>query len=213
MRHSKTYRRWLLIIAFCIAAATVAPVVRASSEVMTPSNSGLDAKRAIPKAFVEGALGTAEQKTVRGVFFDVEGKELTFEDFKDKVLVLVFWAHWSLDSLTLLHGMQKVRDYLDLTDMKDVIEILPISGHADGFSPNRVEKIGVEHGLKMPLYFDQEGALFDYFEVRSVPLALIVDKRGKVIYRVKGYMKWDSVAVVKQLLTIATTESSGVLPS
>ena len=214
MRHSKIYRQWwLLIMALCIVAAAAAPAVYATSEVMVPGNLGLDSTRAIPKAFVEGALGAAERKTVRGAFFDAKGVELTFEDFRDKVLILVFWAHWNLDSLTLLQGMQKVRDHLALTDVKDAIEILPISGQVDGISRDKVEKIATEHGLKMPLYFDEGGALFDYFDVRSVPLTLIADRRGKIIYRVKGYMKWDSVAVVKQLLTIATTELSMVLPS
>ncbi|MCU7612085.1 TlpA family protein disulfide reductase [Anaplasma capra] len=153
----------------------------------------------LPKAFIAGEL-RENVKMANKPFFDLSGKEFSAKDFEGRVLVVAFWAPWSLESVALLRELQAIWDHLNQKEIKDKITFLPIS-YGDRHA---VRSFCKEYGISMTVYLDEGRALFDYFNVRAIPLTLIVDRGGLVLYRIDGNVKWDGVDVIGKLLSIAS---------
>ncbi|WP_037349520.1 TlpA family protein disulfide reductase, partial [Anaplasma marginale] len=107
---------------------------------------------------------------------------------------------WSLESVALLRELQAIWDHLNQKEAKDRIVFLPVS-YGDAHA---VQSFCKEYGIALTVYLDTNRALFDYFDVRAIPLTLIVDRGGVVLYRIDGNVKWDSVDVIGKLLSMAS---------
>ncbi|MDB1135380.1 TlpA family protein disulfide reductase [Candidatus Anaplasma sp. TIGMIC] len=164
----------------------------------------VDSKNALPRAFTDGRLGHGIKVGERSLS-DLEGNEVILSEFKGKTLFITFWAPWNLDSVTTIQGLQVVSEYLSSRGIRERAVFLPVSDT----NIDDVESIKLardSYGIGLSLYLDDDHELFDYFDVRAIPLTLIVDGDGVVIYRIAGYMKWDSDVVMKALLTVVGEE-------
>jgi len=117
---------------------------------------------------------------------DTEGKEVTMEQFKGKMLVIDFWATWCMPCKAALPGMQLlVNKYKADTTVKFLFI------HTKEFKGTSFEKVKgeaqvyfKEHDYQMPLYFDMkaqgsnENKVADAFQVKGIPHKVIVDKNG-----------------------------------
>ncbi|WP_249548438.1 TlpA family protein disulfide reductase [Anaplasma phagocytophilum] len=155
----------------------------------------------MPRVFVEGKVSRGFKVSNKSLA-DLDGKELTLRDIaQDKVCVIVFWAPWNLDSVILLQGIQRVSENLAAKDLGDAVVVLPISdvGIDDVSTVLRARD---SYNLTLSMYIDVKHELFDYFDVTAIPLTLVVNKKGEVIYRIVGYMQWENAAVENELLSI-----------
>ncbi|ABD43592.1 ahpC/TSA family protein [Anaplasma phagocytophilum] len=155
----------------------------------------------LPRVFVEGKVSRGF-KVSNKFLADLDGTELTLRDIaQDRVCVIVFWAPWNLDSVMLLQGIQRVSENLAAKDLGDTVVFLPISDVGIDDVP-KVLRARDSYGLTLPMYIDVKHELFDYFDVTAIPLTLIVNRKGEVIYRIVGYMQWENTAVENELLSI-----------
>ena len=108
----------------------------------------------------------------------MDGKEVKLSDYKGKKVYLKFWASWcgpckrSMPELVELAG-KKDRDF----------EILSIvaPGLQGEKSVEDFPKWYQEQGYKdVPVLFDTSGAIFQAYQVRSIPTEILIDSQGKI---------------------------------
>ncbi|WP_238523248.1 TlpA family protein disulfide reductase [Anaplasma centrale] len=190
-----------LLLKACWSLVFVAVLVFAHGACLAASSGGGEDEdiNKLPKAFIAGELREVVKMPDKP-FFDLNGKEFSAKNFEGRVLVVAFWAPWSLESVTLLKELQAIWDHLNHKEVRNSIVFLPVS-YGDAHA---VQSFCKEYGIALTVYLDKGRALFDHFDVRAIPLTLIVDRGGVVLYRIDGNVKWDSVDVIGKLLSIAS---------
>ncbi|MGN7678299.1 MAG: TlpA family protein disulfide reductase [Anaplasma sp.] len=162
---------------------------------------GVANKKGFPKAFIRETL-QEDMRMTAAPFFDLNAKQFSAEDFSGQVLIVIFWAPWSVESAALLKELQVTWERLKQKGASD-ITFLPIS-YVDAAA---VKSFCDEYGVTLTMYLDQDKRLFDHFDVQSMPLTLIVGRDGSVLYRIVGSAKWDSASVLNRLLSMATQKT------
>lgn len=108
----------------------------------------------------------------------MDGKTVKLSDYRGKKVYLKFWASWcgpckrSMPELVELAG-KKDRDF----------EILSIvaPGLQGEKSVEDFPKWYQEQGYKdVPVLFDTSGAIFQAYQVRSIPTEILIDSQGKI---------------------------------
>ena len=108
----------------------------------------------------------------------MDGKEVKLSDYKGKKVYLKFWASWcgpcrkSMPELMELAAKQD-RDFEILT------VIAP--GLQGEKSTEQFPKWYQEQGYKdIPVLYDETGATFQAYQIRSIPTEILIDSEGKV---------------------------------
>ena len=159
----------------------------------------------LPEVFTTGRLDGGHKVPDKS-FLDLDGKEFFVHDFQDRVLLVIFWAPWSIDSVTSLQSFKGLESYLESKDLRDEVALLPISD-TDAADIQSLLQARSSYGFEVALYIDRKRELFDYFNVKSVPTVFIVGKDKSVQYRIPGYVRWDSDAVKEKIISIIIAEN------
>ncbi len=129
---------------------------------------------------------------------DLEGKELTLDAFKGKVVVLNLWATWCVPCIKEMPSLERLS-----VKMKDKgVAVMSVSQDRGGLK--QVGPFLEKHGLKyLPIYLDAKGATFKAIAGRGLPTTLVIDKEGREIGRLEGDAEWDgphAVAIIEHVL-------------
>lgn len=110
---------------------------------------------------------------------DLDGKPLSIEKFKGKVVLLDFWATWCKPCLAEMPNVKRIYDMYQ----KEGFEIIGIS-----LDSNRsaLENYIKRNDIEWPQFFD--GAAWNNevaqkYKVRSIPSTFLVDRSGKIRYK------------------------------
>ncbi len=117
------------------------------------------------------------------------------EDLNKKGYVVNFWATWcipckkELPDLGLLN--QKLEKYkidvltisIDKKNIKDQIKFLKSNG-----ADNLIH------------YFDKKMDIFKAINLRGVPTTILVNKRGLIVSKYEGILKWSEDTIVTEIL-------------
>lgn len=125
---------------------------------------------------------------------DLQGNLVRLSDLEGKVVLLNFWGIWCK---TCRHEIP----HLVELDEKWREEGLVVLGADYGDSPEDLREFASELGMTYPILV--EDALAEAYEVLVYPTSVILDRKGRIRYRVEGYTQegFDSmVAVVERLL-------------
>lgn len=107
----------------------------------------------------------------------VDGKELSLERFKGKVLLVDFWATWCPPCVAEVEPLVKV--YNKFKDKG--FEIVGISFDKD---KDAFEKFVKENNVSWPNYFDGKGwenLVGPTYGIQSIPAMFLLDKNGKIV--------------------------------
>jgi thiol-disulfide isomerase/thioredoxin len=111
----------------------------------------------------------------------LDGRAISLESLKGKVVVLVFWAEWSgpcrgeLPAIADLHR-------------KRPDDLVVIGVHPPGSSPEEVRKAARDLAIEYPVCIDapgrqsfsSSGELHEAYGVDHVPHVVVIDRRGKI---------------------------------
>ena len=115
------------------------------------------------------------------------GKRLSLEDFRGRVVLLNIWATWcgpcrsempSLDRLQALHG----------ADGLDVIAV-SVDREGAGVVSAYYRKSGIRN---LKLYVDSDQATLSAFRPNGIPMSVLIDREGNVVGEITGAARWDS---------------------
>lgn len=108
-----------------------------------------------------------------------DGAQVRLSEYRGKKPVLLyFWAIWCPSCQAVKPEVAKLRAQI----REDQMEILAVNvGSGDSFE--RVQRYQKAHPMPFKVLYDADGAAMKVFEVRGVPLFVIVDKDGVIVYR------------------------------
>lgn len=120
-------------------------------------------------------------------FKGANGKRLSLEDFRGRVVLLNIWATWcgpcraempSLDRLQALHGA-------------DGLDVIAVSVDREGAAVVRAyyQKSGIRN---LKLYVDSDRATMSAFRPDGIPMSVLIDREGNVVGEMTGAARWDS---------------------
>ena len=119
----------------------------------------------------------------------LDGRTIKLSELRGKVVMLCFWATWCPPCRQEMAHLQE--GVIDHFAGKDLV-VLPISR---GEKRDVVEKFLADNGYTFGVGLDPERAIYDLYASNFVPRTFIINKRGKVVYRVAGYDEETAKAV------------------
>lgn len=129
---------------------------------------------------------------------DLNGEEVTLEDYRGKVIFLNFWATWCMPCRLEIESMKKL--YTEFKDRGFIILAVNIKE-----STKDVKAFQKEFKMNFPILLDSDGRVFSRYGVRLVPMTYLIDREGYMIGSVLGTRNWSSeeaFELVNHLLTV-----------
>ena len=111
----------------------------------------------------------------------LDGSKVTLSELRGKVVMVCFWATWCPPCRQELSHLQE--GVIDEFQGEEFV-VLPISR---GEKREVVEKFIQDKGYKFNVGLDSDRAIYDLYASNYIPRTLIVNKEGKVTYRIAGY--------------------------
>jgi peroxiredoxin len=110
---------------------------------------------------------------------DLNGASVRLSQYKGERPVLIyFWATWCSFCVEMRPTIAKMRESIAEQDMA----ILGINVGA-GDSLERVKKFQKGHPVTWPILYDGDGRVTQSYQVSGIPLFVLVNKDGLVVYR------------------------------
>src|ERR1700728_1306616 len=111
---------------------------------------------------------------------DIDGNVISTAEWKDKVVLLNFWATWCPPC------REEVPELVDLqTRYKDRLQVIGISMD-DPEDVRTVKKFAVQEGVNYPIVMASRAIILEYGGVPAAPPALVVDTEDTVVPRTAG---------------------------
>ncbi len=116
---------------------------------------------------------------------DMQGQSIDFNQSRDKVVLINFWATWCPPCIAEMPSLHKLYD-----DYKDSVDFYFVSNEKEGVLKSFLEKNGYDFNVQMP-----KTEYPEIFDVSSIPRTFLIDKAGSIIIDKKGAANWNSNSV------------------
>lgn len=128
---------------------------------------------------------------------DLEGKKVSFKDFKGKVVLLNFWATWCAPCRAEMPSLENL--YRSFKGKG-----LVVIGVSVDNSDNSVRSFVRQKKITFPILLDSKKEVsFDDYGVIGLPVTFLIDQKGIIVEKVFGERQWDSEEIkekIKRLL-------------
>jgi thiol-disulfide isomerase/thioredoxin len=121
------------------------------------------------------------------VFRDETGREVSLADFRDKLVLLNFWATWCAPCLRELPSL----DRLQGTIGDERFTVLALSIDRNGLAAVKPfqDQLAIRN---LAIYLDSESKAARAFGVKGLPLTVLVGSDGMILGELLGPAEWDS---------------------
>jgi len=119
-------------------------------------------------------------------FKDIDGKKVSLSAFKGKVIILDFWATWCVPCKAEIPGFIELKK-------KYGAQGLEIIGLSVDDSLNTAKKYATEMKMNYPVLLAEgkEDILKAYDPIPSIPVSIIIDRKGNIVARHLGIATMD----------------------
>jgi len=144
-------------------------------------------------AIQSGQFSDINKKAPDFALKDLFGNDIRLSDYKNKVVLLNFWATWcppcreEMPALQRLHNKMVGRDFI----------ILAVS--VDYMDPAKVNDFLIKGGYTFKVLLDTQNQASAKYGVTAIPATFIIDKKGKLVERHIGMLNWASPAAVNRI--------------
>jgi thiol-disulfide isomerase/thioredoxin len=139
--------------------------------------------------FVTPAISTAKEQSnaVKDFsFFDSNGIDHQFSDYKGKWILVNYWASYCPPCLDEMPDIERF-----YRDNKDKFTVLGID--AGGSSAIDIRAFMKDYGISYPLIPMQESTLFAFGEIRGIPTSFVISPKGNIIKKYVGIITYDDL--------------------
>jgi thiol-disulfide isomerase/thioredoxin len=147
--------------------------------------------------FILTSCSKAEEVSQKASDFslkNLEGKTVTLSEYKNKVVIINFWATWCPPCRAELPDFVK---FYNEYKSKGV-EIIGITVNSKA---PEVQSMVTQYKIEYPICMSDKKVEADYGGIRGVPTTLIIDKAGNIVTKRIGIIKEkELVDIVKKLL-------------
>lgn len=128
------------------------------------------------------------------VLADIDNKKRRIKDLRGKVVLVNFWATWcppcrqEMPSIERLSKVLKGEDFaiLAVNVAENLDTVFSFTGTLDPVPT-------------FPIVFDKDGSVLKAWPVRGLPTTFVLDKQGRIAYRVVGGREFDNPAILAQI--------------
>ena len=110
------------------------------------------------------------------IFKDINGKNLSLNDFESDIYILNFWATWCLpckEEMPSLNNLQSKKN----------LEVIPINVEIQ--NKKKSQKFFKDLNINnLSIYFDDENNLANLFKLRGIPTTIIFNKKRDEVARI-----------------------------
>lgn len=135
----------------------------------------------------------SEPRTLPNVrFADGEGKTVTLQDFRGKVVLLNVWATWCPPCRKEMPSLDRLQQQLGSRGF----EVVALSVDKGG-TPAAIQTFYRETDVRaLAVYIDASAQASGQLGVVGIPTTLLIDGAGREIGRRTGPAEWDSPAAI-----------------
>lgn len=130
---------------------------------------------------------------------DLDGRDIELYSYKDKVVILNFWASWCGPCIEEVPSLIKL-----VKEFKGNVQLIAISGDSSMKDIEVFMKSFPEmKGENIHIIYDEDRSLMKQFQVARLPESLVVNREHKLAKKIVGSIEWfndDSVAYIRTLL-------------
>ena len=143
-------------------------------------------------AFSPTTIAAAEQKKLSSYqwqLIDSNGKTVSLEEFKGKIIFVNFWATWCPPCIAEMPSMQKL-----YSDYQDKIVFLFVT--TDSFE--KANAFLAKENLKLPVFQPVSNPPLE-MESSTIPATYLIDQQNNVVLAKIGAADWNSDSFRKKL--------------
>jgi thiol-disulfide isomerase/thioredoxin len=114
-------------------------------------------------------------------FRDINNKSVNLKNFKNKLIILNFWATWCAPCVEEMPSLDLLQSHKKLNNLK----IFPINIGQEDLLKSKIffKKLKIKN---LDIYFDPTVNLSKKFLLRGVPTTILINKEGKEFARIVG---------------------------
>jgi len=127
-------------------------------------------------------------------FKDVNNKDVNLNDYKNKLLILNFWATWCSPCREEMPSLDLLQSDKSLNNLK----IFPINIGQEDLSKSKFffDELNIKN---LQIYFDASTTLANKFLLRGLPTTIFINKDGKEFARIIGYIDFKDKKLINWL--------------
>ncbi|RAP28330.1 hypothetical protein DID76_04610 [Candidatus Marinamargulisbacteria bacterium SCGC AG-414-C22] len=163
---------WLMVLLLCMLLIWIS--------MQSNSSSVVDTK----KSTTTNLLYESDFKNIK--FKTIAGKKLTFKSYKDKVLLINFWATWCGPCLIEIPELMKLQE--DFADKP-----FSVIGISMDNTESEVLIFNESMTFNYPVIMYESEMALVFPESRFIPFSIIVNKEGKVVDTILGFESMDDL--------------------
>lgn len=133
---------------------------------------------------------------------DGEGKALSLESLRGKVVLLNFWATWCPPCQQEMPGLESL--YLKFKDRN--FTVLGVSLDEEGWDP--IRKFLQTVPVTFPIVNDAEQKATDVYQIYRVPETYLIDKEGRIADKIVGPQDYTHEVFSKKIERLLSGEGS-----
>ena len=130
---------------------------------------------------------------------DLDGATVQLRDYRGRVVLINFWAGWCTPCLKEMPSLQRLSTSME---GKPFALLTINTGQSRGAATRSVRQTKVQ----LPVLLDRNGDVFRQWKGRMLPTSFILDREGRVRYRILGDMEWDNDREVEEILAALLRE-------
>ena len=150
---------------------------------------------AIEKPNIKNLVLIKSPKTYEKVIFkDKNQIEVDLADYKEKLIILNFWATWCAPCREEMPSLDNLQTDNRLNNLK----IFPINIGQENLSKSEIffKELGIKN---LDIYFDSTISLAKKFTLRGVPTTILFNKKGEEFARIIGIIDFNSEEFINWL--------------
>ena len=126
------------------------------------------------------------------VFTEENGREVTLDQFRGRVVLLNVWATWCVPCRKEMPTLDRLQAKLGGQDF----EVVALSIDQDGIAAVRkfYQEVGIKH---LRIYNDPTADATARLNILGIPATLLIDRTGREAGRALGPAEWDAPDVVE----------------
>ena len=114
-----------------------------------------------------------------------EGKKVSLDDLKGKLVILNFWATWCPPCRLEMPSMEKIyKEYKG-----EGLEVVAMN-FMEG--PEPINVFVKENDFTFTILLDRPGKIAESYGVRALPITFLIGRRGNVLAKSIGYKDWHN---------------------
>ena len=128
------------------------------------------------------------------IFKDVNNQDVNLDDFKNKLVIINFWATWCAPC-------KEEMPHLDKLNSKSTfqhLEIIPINIADEELVKSKefFEEINIKN---LEIFYGPSVELAKAFKLRGVPTTILINKEGYEFARIIGYIDFENKSLLEWL--------------